>query len=119
MKRTTGLNPLHLSIAHPPVTRLVTLGRGLNGSHRLIVCFCSLNDREVDNYPVKSGPTRNAVQGQNIGYKGSKIEQGSFTITNEGIKRFDREYELGAENTFKGDKAAVAGAFTGKQKIEL
>ena len=57
---------------------------------------------------------RQGIQGQNINYKGQQIEQGSFTITNDGIKKFDRTFELGAENTFKGDKAAVAGAFTGE-----
>ena len=51
-----------------------------------------------------SGPNRNAVRGQNIGYKGSNIEQGSFVIDANGIKQFDKSYVLGEENTFKGDK---------------
>ena len=65
----------------------------------------------------KSGPNRNAVRGQNIAYRGSNIEQGNFIIDANGVRQFDKNYVLGEENTFKGDKAAVAGAFTGDHNV--
>jgi len=57
------------------------------------------------------------LQGQNVQFRGNKIEQGNFIVTHNDFQKFDRTFELGAENTFKGDKAAVAGAFTGDHNV--
>lgn len=69
---------------------------------------------------ASSGPNRqNAVQGRDVGFRGQKIEQGTFIINHSDVQKFDRTFELGAENTFKGDKAAIAGAFTGDHNVEF
>lgn len=63
-----------------------------------------------------SGPVR-AVQAHNVQFRGQKIEQGNFIVTHGDVQKFDKTFELGAENTFKGDKAAIAGAFTGDHNV--
>ena len=56
-------------------------------SHQLRVkAIVHINSLLLSFLNLKSGPSRNAVRGQNISYKGSNIEQGNFIIDANGVK---------------------------------
>ncbi|CBY23778.1 unnamed protein product [Oikopleura dioica] len=76
-----------------------------------------VNARSSSGYSSYSSGSSRAVQGHDVAFRGQKIEQGQFMVTNKQLDQFDKNYVLGAENTFAGDKAAVAGAFTGDHNV--
>ncbi|CAK8686340.1 unnamed protein product [Clavelina lepadiformis] len=74
---------------------------------------------ESQTSPKKSEKTKKSKHSKKKKKPGKSevVEQSMFVITREDQKDFDENYSL--NSTFKGDKASVAGAFTGDHNVIL